>query len=176
MKIKTLLAVLLAVCVVALSGCGKDEENYTESFKGTYTMTMTPIISMSVEGIEVEVPVEAIENVKCTITETSKNNVLVTLLDESSSPILAFSGTCDESGIHLKSYTISETVYIDEEYGYADLDLTFGSATVSKPVNGNISWVTSLSGTVGMDWEVTPGYTIPMVAELAGNITFSGTK
>lgn len=174
MKFKSLLVCLLTVCAIALSSCGK-EENYAENFIGTYTMTMTPSISMSIAGIETETPVEAIDGIKCTIKETTKNSVVVTLLD-GNTPIFVFNGNCDETGMHLKTYTINEEMYLGEEYGDIDMNLTFGSATVAEPVNGKISWTTSLTGTIGMEMEVTPGFTMPIEAELAGNMAFAGTK
>lgn len=175
MKIKTLLVSVLAVCAIMLSSCGKDK-NYADAFEGTYSMVMTPSISVSVAGVEQETPIEAIEGIKCTIKETVPNTVSVTLMDEDNTPLFIFAGTCDETGMHLKSYTINQELDLGEDYGDIDLNITFGSATASEPVNGSIAWTTTLSGTIGMEMEVTPGFSMPVEAELAGNMAFSGIK
>ena len=140
-------------------------------------MVMTPSISISVAGIGEEIPMESIDGIKCTIKETALNNVAVTFVDEENIPVFIFTGTCDETGMHLKSFTLNETLNLGEEMGGdVDLDVTLGSATVAEPVNGNISWKASLSGTIGMEMEVTEGFYMPVEAELSGNMGFSGTK
>lgn len=166
---------VLAICVIMFSSCSK-EKNYAEAYEGTYAMVMTPSISVSVAGIGQESLIEPIDGIKCTIKETVPNTVTVTLIDEDNTPLFIFTGTCDETGMHLKSYTINQSINAGEELGDLDLNLTFGSATASEPVNGSIAWTTTLSGTIGFQMEITEGVTMPIEAELAGNMGFSGTK
>ena len=183
MKVKSLFFCLLALFAVTLSSCDKETEkekevNYADYFKGTYAMTMTPSISMTIVGMESETPIESIEVAgKCTITSAVRNKTVVTLYDENGTPMLVFSGNCDENGMHLSSYDIAqEDLYLGEELGNVSMNVTLGSATVAKPSNGVISWSTSLTGTIGMEMEVAPGYSMPIEAELSGNMNFSGTK
>lgn len=184
MKIKNLFFCLLAVCVLTFSSCNK-EENYAEKFTGTYTMTMTPSISVSVQGMgEIEIPVEATEGIKCVISEAAtKNSVAITLYKENN-PVFVFNGTCDETGMHIKTFTIDQVMDLDQvidlgevmDLSEADLDITFGGTTAAEPVDGKISWTNALTGTIGMEVEMAPGYAMPMEAELSGNMAFSGVK
>lgn len=185
MKVKSLFFCLIAVFAVTLSSCDKDNNkdkvvvvNYADDFKGTYTMTMKPSISMKIVGIESETPIESIEvSGKCVIASAIKDKTVVTLYDENDTPMLLFAGTCDNTGMHLSSYDVAqEDLYLGEELGYVSMNITLGSATVAKPTNGVISWATALTGTIGMEKEVAPGFSVPVEAELSGNMNFSGTK
>ena len=181
MRIKSLLFCLLAVCTISLSSCkqkdGEEDRNYADDFKGTYTMSMTPSISLSAPVLgEMEAPIEPVDGLKCSITGTIKNKAVVTLLKDNT-PLFVFNGNCDENGMHLSSYNIAQdNLDLGGEYGEVSLDVTFGSVTVKAPVNGAISWTTSLTGTVGMEVEVTTGVVLPVEAELSGNLNFSGVK
>ena len=85
MRIKSLLFCLLAVCTISLSSCkqkdGEEDRNYADDFKGTYTMSMTPSISLSAPVLgEMEAPIEPVDGLKCSITGTIKNKAIVILL------------------------------------------------------------------------------------------------
>lgn len=167
MKIKSLLVSLLALCVIALSSCS-EEENYAENYVGTYSMTVVPSITatITIAGIEIEqeFPADTIKDVTCTIKETLDNSVTVST-NVMNMPLVMV-GTCDETGMHLKSYTINLD-QLDLDMDIPINSLTLGSTTVNEPVNGKISWTSSISGEITNEMGTLP---------IKGNLAFSGTK
>ena len=169
MKIKTLLVCFLAVATIALSSCGK-EKDYAADFVGNYEVAMSGEISLTIGEVSQDVPFDTDESYFCSITRVGDdNNVTVTITD-GETPFFISNAVCDETGMNLNGMTFEETIS-DEEIGEIGVNLSLGSTTVSAPVNGNIYWTSSLTGTVSMNMM---GF--PVESEVEGSLTFAGKK
>lgn len=189
MKIKTLFFCFLAVCAISLTSCDKNKD-YTENFVGSYELTMTPDFELSVVsdipgiedmmGIGDLVEIDPIEGVSCNISKVGDDNdVNVTLSYNEEGEIMplgVFSGTCDETGIHLKSMTYKETLTDDlTEIGDVVIDFTIGGATIAMPVNGKINWTSSVNGSLSLNVP-TEIANIPIKINIEGSLDIVGTK
>lgn len=183
MKIKTLLVCFLAVCAVSLSSCKKDKD-YTADFVGNYDLTITPSITMEVMGSEEALDGEAMEGMTCAIAKTVDNNVSMTIVytDEETgvpAPVVVLNGKCDETGLNLESKTIVQSLELggltDLGFENMDINVTIGSASISAPVNGVISWTSGINGTIGVEIPTEIG-TMPLDIALNGSLSCVGTK
>lgn len=169
MKLKTILVCFLAVCAVSLTSCKK--ENYAEKFVGTYNMSITPSVSIEIMGQQQQIGGnESIDGLKCTIAQVGETQDVTITITDAEMPIV-LNATCDETGMVLKSMTISETIQDAEELGEITLDVTVGGATAAVPTNGNITWTSSVTGKIGMNL-----MGMPIESELSGNVKFNGIK
>lgn len=190
MKIKTLLVCFLAVCTLSLTSCKKNKD-YTENFVGSYELTMTPNLELSVvsdiPGMEDMLDIndigaiEPIEGVLCNISKVGDDNdVNVTLSYEEDGqivPIFVLSGTCDEVGLNLKSSTINQALTVEETGIFEmNINLTVGSSTIAAPVNGKISWTSGLNGAINLEIPTEMGINVPVSLNITGNLDIVGTK
>lgn len=189
MKVRTFLICFLAVCAAALTSCNGNKD-YTENFVGNYELTMTPNFEVAVEseipGIDDMFDFDDIDatdfsdDVICSIVKVGEDNdVKVTLSYEEDGEVVtvfAFTGTCDKTGLCLNSLTFSESVAGDmTDMGDVTIEMTIGSSTIGTPVDGKISWTSSVSGTIEINI-LTEVVELPIAINITGSIDFVGVK
>lgn len=166
---KTLLVCFLAV--LALTSCNK--KKYVENYVGTYNMSLTPALTMTLMGEEQEIAPEAVSGFVCVISQVGNSaEVTVTITENESgaTPVFVANAECDETGMHINAMTITETMS-NETLGDMDLNITLDATTALEPVNGQISWESNVSGTVGLSV-----MGLKVEAPLSGKVKFNGTK
>lgn len=185
MKIKTFFICFLAVCAISLSSCKK--ENYAAKFVGNYVTTLTPNLQVLMFGevVAETTDEDVIEGVTFNISQVGESqdvNMTFTIpeIEESAElPIeipnaVILNGTCDETGLHLSGYPLSESISIPELGMDIAINVGLGSATIAEPVNNVISWTSSLIGTIGITMPDMPEAN--MEATIDGGIKFNATK
>lgn len=199
MKIKTLLLCFLAV-TISLTSCKK--ENYAEKFVGSYKSSVTiSDYKLSIPLMEMEETFESetVTDVLFSITqvgETQDVNVVFPInLDqeimqeieemESSMGVdvnipenLLFTGTCDETGLHINPFTYSESISVEEEMGVGvNLSLSLGGTTVADPANFTCTSPLNVTFAITIPDEYTGmGVDMTIDGTLIGNININAVK
>ncbi len=171
MKIKTLLVFFLAVCAMSLTSCNKGK--YVQNYVGTYNMTVTPVLTMTLMGEQQDFPTDAIGGFVCVISQIENSaEVSVTITENAAgaTPLFEATAECDELGMHINEVQINETMS-DETFGNMDMNVIVKSATALEPVGGQISWESNVGGSIGMNV-----MGIKIEAPLTGKIGFVGTR
>lgn len=166
---KTLLVCFLAV--MALTSCNR--KKYVENYVGTYNMSLTPSLTMTLMGEEQEIAPDAVDGFVCVISQVDNSaevTVTITENETGATPIFVANAECDEMGMHINTVTITETMS-NETLGDMELNVNINAATALEPVNGHISWESVVDGTVGLSV-----MGLKVEAPLSGKIKFDGTK
>mgnify|MGYP003292407771 FL=1 len=152
MKVKGLIYCLLAFCMLALSSCGPDNEDYTEKVVGEYNIKITPNISVKYGNSTLPIATETIETTAVVTEKDDEGNVTMQINGVNGEfSELFFEGYCDGLGLKLQNNHY-DGVFYSPEYGIIYCDIELKNPTVSIYNSRILNWKsTFITGTCGVN-------------------------
>ena len=77
MKVKGLIYCLLAFCMLALSSCGPENDDYVDKVVGEYNIKITPSIAVKYGNSTLPIAIEAIETTAVVTEKDDAGNVSI---------------------------------------------------------------------------------------------------
>lgn len=169
MKLKVVFYCLLALSILTLNGCKKNNDDFVDKYVGEYDVKITPVFNLVYPGYNsYTLTTDSAIETNCAITNND-NNVTVKIagvngvIDD-----IVITGFCD--GYSMRLYDCSYDGYIRFSLdNNVDCDLTLKNVSVSSPYNGTMSWDMSVSGICNAD---VFGLGQSMQCDVTGKISF----
>lgn len=173
MKSKVMFYCLLALSILTLNGCKKNNDDFVDKYVGSYTVKIKPNFNLNYPGygsynLSSDIDIET----NCVITNKDNN---VTIKIEGVNGVIGdITIKAYTDGFSLRLYDSSYDGYIKfSENNNVDCDITLKSTSVSVPYNGTMSWDSSISGTCNADIF---GLGLNTQCETSGKISFVANK
>ncbi len=152
MKVKSLIYCLLAFCVLTLSSCGPDNEDYVDKVVGEYNIKITPNISVKYGNSILPISTEVIETTAVITAKDDAGNVTMQINGVNGEfSELFFEGYCDGLGLKFENVNYNGVLY-SSEYGMMYCDIELKSPTISIYNSRNLNWKSTFTtGTCGIN-------------------------
>ena len=152
MKVKSLIYCLLAFCVLALSSCGPENDDYVDKVVGEYNIKITPSISVKYGNSTLPIAIEAIETTAVITAKDDAGNVTMQINGVNGEfSELFFEGYCDGLGLKLDNNKY-DGVFYSPEYGIIYCDIELKNPTVSIYNSRMLNWKSTFTtGTCGIN-------------------------
>ena len=152
MKFKSLIYCLLAFCVLALSSCGPENEDYVEKVVGEYNIKITPSITVKYGNSTLPVATEVVETTAVITAKDDAGNVTMQINGVNGEfSELFFEGYCDGLGLKFENVNYDGVLY-SPEYGIIYCDIELKNPTVSIYNSKMLNWKSTFTtGTCGIN-------------------------
>ena len=148
MKVKSLIYCLLAFCILALSSCGPENDDYVDKVVGEYNVKITPNISVKYGNSTLTIKTEAIVTTAVVTAKDDVGNIKMQI-DGVNGEMgeMFFEGYCDGLGLKLQNYHY-DGVFYSPEYGMIYCDIDLKNPTISIYNSRTLTWNSTItSGT-----------------------------
>ena len=152
MKVKSLIYCLLAFCMLALSSCGPENDDYVDKVVGEYNIKITPNISVKYGNSTLPITIETIETTAVVTEKDDAGNVTMQINGVNGEiSEMFFEGYCDGLGLKLQDYHY-DGVFYSPEYGMIYCDIELKNPTVSIYNSRMLNWKSTFTtGTCGIN-------------------------
>ena len=154
MKLKNVIYCLLAFCMLALSSCGPENDDYVDKVVGEYNIRITPNITVKFGNNTLPIKTETVVTTAVVAEKDDAGNVTMQI-DGVNGEVgeMFFEGYCDGLGLKLQDYHY-DGIFYSPEYGIIYCDIKIKNPTMapyivdvkaSEPYVAQKSWVISAS-------------------------------
>ena len=152
MKVKSLIYCLLAFCMLALSSCGPENDDYVDKVVGEYNIKITPNITVKFGNNTLPIKTETVVTTAVVAEKDDAGNVTMQI-DGVNGEVgeMFFEGYCDGLGLKLQDYHY-DGIFYSPEYGIIYCDIELKNPTVSIYNSKMLNWKSTFTtGTCGIN-------------------------
>lgn len=169
---KNIVCILVSICLLALTSCGKEKEDHYDKIVGDYSVVINPNISADYNGSWIPISIDAIKT-KCSITKMDDSENFVVVMEGINGLIneMVFNGYYDGLGLKLLNSNYDGTM-MSSDYGMIFCDMKLKNPTVSIYNSSVLTWESTITGKceinlTGLD---------NMYCDVKGTLVFEATK
>lgn len=148
MKVKNVIYCLLAFCMLTLSSCGPENDDYVDKVVGDYNIRITPNITVKFGNNTLPIKTETVVTTAVVAEKDDAGNVTMQI-DGVNGEVgeMFFEGYCDGLGLKLQDYHY-DGIFYSPEYGIIYCDIKIKNPTISIYNSKTLTWNSTItSGT-----------------------------
>ena len=170
MKIKRIIYCFLSLAMFALSGCGPDNDGYSDKVDGNYNMKITPELTFVYEGYTLPITLDVI-NTTCSITKVDEDGNVAIKIDGVNGVIneMNLNANCSGLGMSVEK-SLYDGIMITNNYDRIDCNLTLKNASSTISNSKVLNWNSTVTGSCELSYSG-----LEIVCDVGGTINFYAT-